>query len=96
MNYIAATTREFDVVTNPVIEGLGLPKGMARKMENFISFPPDKAFPGVHNSTNRLIGDWPEHHVDMVRHHNPRSQCVSLTIKEFKRSRNKSSDVRAP
>ena len=96
MHHIAATSRALVIVTYPVIEWLWLPEGFACELEDFVGFTSSMPFPTLHNSADSVIGQGPEHHVHMIRHHYPGFQFISLPIEEPKCSGNNSGNFGAP
>ncbi len=67
-------------VANVAIEGLSLPEA-ASAAQHLVAPVGREALPGVSNGTHSKSLLWREQHVDVIRHHAPAVQSVTLSVK---------------
>jgi hypothetical protein len=91
---VLAATQMFLVIANPVIIRFRLPKWRTLTLQNPVGAHCRKLFPGSHYAGHGMIRSRPEYYMDMVRHHDPCPQLITLCIKEANRLRNQSRQLR--
>jgi hypothetical protein len=77
------------IVTDPVIESLGLPKAAFRQPKDLLGARGRELLPSFHNRSHYVVGHRPEKNMNVIRHHDhsrsryrwPSKNFSALTIK---------------
>ena len=80
VHHVAADACLFLVITNPVVERLGLPECLASALQALVGFVCRVAFPGLQDPAEQVVGPGPEHRVNVVGHDHPSGEQVTLTV----------------
>jgi hypothetical protein len=84
----------FLVISNPVIERLRLPKGLARAAQQLVCLARGEPFPALDDRTQSVIGHRPQDCVNVIGHNYPRLQQVAFPLKKSNCPRNQFSYLR--
>ena len=80
------------IVPDEMFIGFALPEGGDFCRQTFINLVRGERFPTVQYATQCVAGQWPHDDVDVIGHHHPRVQLITLAVKELNRSGDQSGE----